>query len=138
MENEHIIIVALLLVILLVHLNRKPSCSCQRPDLQGFLPERIRNREDGQNIVTAGHIRNRENGGALGLVNADNTPISHIRKRECSGQGFCVDNQRIQNRNHNMYHSQFVRHHLKKDHRQQMLQNFEGGCEGPDCAGKAF
>lgn len=142
MENEHIIIIALLLVILLVHLNRsRPSCPCGRSQLQGFLPEHIRKREDGpQNIITAGHIRSRqqdENPGALGIVNKE-SPVSHIRKRECSGQGFCIDNQRIQNKDHSMYHSQFIRHHLKNDHRQKMLQNLVGGCEGPDCAGQPF
>jgi hypothetical protein len=42
----------------------------------------------------------------------------------------------IQNRNHNMYQSQYVKHHLKADHRGKMMRNMmEGG--GSNCANGA-
>jgi len=134
MENEHVIIIALLLVIFLVNLNRKSPSPCDRPELQGFLPDHIRSRED---IPTAAHIRSRIGLAVPNTPQAFGTPqalepqqavvsqrIRHRETDERPGQGFNL--QRVQNRDHNMYHSQFVRHHLKNDHRQQMLQNLEG------------
>jgi hypothetical protein len=118
MEQEHFIIIALLCVVIYMLLNNE-SCGCNK--LEGFE----------QDIVSGAHIRSRREGGALGLVNAD-TPISHIRsRRNEEGQGFNL--QRI-NVNNNMNQSQFVRHHLKMDHRSKMMQNM-AGCEGQDCAG---
>jgi hypothetical protein len=117
MEQEHFIIIALLCVVVYMLSTRQP-CGCV---VEGFEKD----------MITAGHIRSRREGG-LGLVNAD-TPISYIRNREDTGQGFNLGNQRI-NVNNNMNQSQFVKHHLKMDHRSKMLKNM-AGCEGPDCAG---
>jgi hypothetical protein len=104
---------------------RKP-CACPRVG-QGFGIEKF------EEPMTAAHIRNRI---GLGAVNTDTAFGSWIRNRreeQClPGNPLCAG--RIQNRNHNMYQSQYVRHHLKADHRGKMMRNMMGEpCVGPDC-----
>ena len=148
MEKEHVTIIVLLVIIVLVSLKRKPSDqvsageapeseSQERRPGQYITAAHIRNRED---IPTAAHIRNR-----IGL-GAPNKPglTSYIRHRETDNQpaqGFYLGNQQIQNRNHSMYHSQFIRHHLKNDHRREMFASMDGDLVGdgnPDSAGHSF
>lgn len=124
MEQEHMIIIALLVVALYFLMMRKP-CACAT---EGF--ENVGTAQD--QIIGAGWIRNRrEDGGVIGLVNSPNA--LRIRNR-VDEQGFGL--QRLNNRNHNMYHSQYVRHHLKADHRGKMMNSMMrgDGCTGPDCA----
>jgi len=122
------IIIALLVVALYFLMNRKP-CNCpmsaSRPG-QGFNLERFENVGTSDvPVIGAGWIRNRrENGGSLGLVNKD-SPTSWIRT-EGVPQGLEFAAARVQSRNHNMYQSQYVKHHLKADHRGKMMQNMMG------------
>jgi hypothetical protein len=131
MEQEHMIIIALLVVALYFLMMRKP-CACPIRPSQGF-SERFENVGTEQvPVIGAGWIRKREDGGSIGLVNKE-TPISHIRtRRQDDNQGFGL--QHVQSRNHNMYQSQYVRHHLKADHRGKMMNSMMRG-EGPDSAG---
>lgn len=130
MEQEHMIIIALLVIALYFLMMRKP-CACPIRPSQGF-SERFENVGTEQvPVIGAGWIRKREDGGSSGLVNKK-TPISHIRNREEHDrpQGFGLEY--VRNRNHNMYQSQYVRHHLKADHRGKMMNSMMAGCEGPD------
>jgi|LakMenE01Jun11ns_1017448.scaffolds.fasta_scaffold9867633_2 hypothetical protein len=112
MEQEHMIIIALLVVALYFLMNRK-SCDCVKPcqgfNIEKFEPPYLPNAR----IETAPED----------LVNRP-SPISWIRNRRE------VDDYRglhnVQSRNHNMYHSQYVRHHLKADHRGKMMRNMMG------------
>jgi len=132
METEHKIIVALLVVIIYM-LSTSKTCTCgvSQGTTQGFT-------EGFEDIMTGAWIRKRgdaEQGGSLGLVtNTTETgmnPNAWIRNRQ-DEQGFGL--QRVQNRHHNMYQSQLVKHHLKKDHRNKMMRNMMGE-SGPDGAG---
>ena len=133
MEQEHMIIIALLVVALYFLMMRKP-CACPIRPSQGF-SERFENVGTEQDpIIGAGWNRNRrqDESGTIGLVNKE-SPTSHIRsRRQDDNQGFGL--QHVRNRNHNMYQSQYVRHHLKADHRGKMMNSMMGG-EGPDGAG---
>ncbi len=132
MEQEHMIIIALLVVALYFLMMRKP-CACPIRPSQGF-SERFEKVGTVQvPVFGAGWIRKREDGGAIGLVNKE-SPTSHIRsRRQDVNQGF-GSLQHVRNRNHNMYQSQYVRHHLKADHRGKMMNSMIRG-EGPDGAG---
>ena len=112
MEQEHMIIIALLVVALYFLMMRKP-CACPSPS-QGFNIERFRESAgQGEGIVAGGS-------GTIAR------PL-WIRKRQDEDLYKNIQN-RIQNRNHNMYQSQYVKHHLKADHRGKMLRNMMGGC----------
>ena len=124
MEQEHMIIIALLVVALYFLMMRKP-CACPIRPSQGF-SERF---ATDATLPFAAHIRNR-----IGYIPNADTPISHIRtRRQDDNQGFGL--QHVQSRNHNMYQSQYVRHHLKADHRGKMMRNMITGDGGPDGAG---
>lgn len=125
MEQEHMIIIALLVVALYFLMMRKP-CACPRVGqgfgLEKFEPPYLPNAR----IETVdGDLVNRP------------SPISWIRnRREDLYKGL----HNVQSRNHNMYHSQYVRHHLKADHRGKMMRNMMGRQlddkgAGPDGAG---
>lgn len=135
MEQEHMIIIALLVIALYFLMMRKP-CACPIRPSQGF-SERYADLEN----ALVGRIRTRSNdaspledaakGGANNILNSPNA--FHIRSRSQDGQGF-GSLQHVQSRNHNMYQSQYVRHHLKADHRGKMMNSMMRG-EGPDSAG---
>jgi len=108
------IIIALLVVALYFLMMRKP-CACPRVG-QGFGLEKFRFRDAAQNEEI--------NKTPMGLPDAQQLRI------RTDGQGFNID-QRLQNRNHNMYQSQYVKHHLKADHRGKMMRNMMGRS---DCA----
>jgi len=115
MEQEHMIIIALLVVALYFLMMRKP-CACPRVG-QGFGLEKFRFRDAAQNAEI--------NATPMGLPDARQL---RIRTEGSGGQGFL---QHVQNRNHNMYQSQHVKHHLKADHRGKMMRNMMGRS---DCA----
>jgi hypothetical protein len=117
MEQEHMIIIALLVVALYFLMMRKP-CACPRVG-QGFGLEKF------EQLPEVARIRNRI-GNAL--PNTDTAFGSWIRNRV--GDYDAISN-RVQNRNHNMYQSQYVKHHLKADHRGKMMRNMMGRS---DCA----
>ncbi len=127
------IIIALLVVALYFLMIRKP-CVCPISPSQGF-SERFATDE---NIQFGAHIRNRI---GLGVANDPNSPISsfkYIRSRRETippGLNENVQGLHVRNRNHNMYQSQYVRHHLKADHRGKMMRNMITGDGGPDGAG---
>jgi len=126
------IIIALLVVALYFLMMRKP-CACPIRPSQGF-SERFENVGTEQvPVIGAGWIRKREDGGSFGLVNKETT-ISHIRNRRQTDLPGLQSLQHVRNRNHNMYQSQYVRHHLKADHRGKMMNSMIRG-EGPDSAG---
>lgn len=125
MEQEHMIIIALLVVALYFLMMRKP-CVCPIRLSQGF-SERFENVGTEQvPVIGAGWIRKREDGGSIGLVNKE-SPTSHIRNREENDRPGFQSLQHVRNRNHNMYQSQYVRHHLKADHRGKMMRNMING-----------
>jgi hypothetical protein len=100
---------------------RKP-CACPIRPSQGF-SERFATDATPQ---FAAHIRNRI-GNAL--LNDPNSAISYIRsRRETIPPGLDENKQglHVRNRNHNMYQSQYVRHHLKADHRGKMMNSMMG------------
>jgi hypothetical protein len=123
MEQEHMIIIALLVVALYFLMMRKP-CVCPIRPSQGFGLEKFRFRDAAQDKEI--------NETPMGLPDA--RPLgAHIRsRRQDDGQGFGLNH--VRNRNHNMYQSQYVRHHLKADHRGKMMNSMIRG-EGPDGAG---
>jgi hypothetical protein len=124
MEQEHMIIIALLVVALYFLMMRKP-CVCPIRPSQGF-SERF---ATDATLPFAAHIRNR-----IGYTpNNPESPIARIRnRRQDDHQGFGLNH--VRNRNHNMYQSQYVRHHLKADHRGKMMNSMMGEpCVGPDC-----
>ena len=129
MEQEHMIIIALLVVALYFLMMRKP-CACPIRPSQGF-SERF---ATDATLPFAAHIRNR-----IGyLPNDPNSPIARIRSRRetiPTGLDENVQGFHVRNRNHNMYQSQYVRHHLKADHRGKMMRNMITGDGGPDGAG---
>jgi hypothetical protein len=137
MEQEHMIIIALLVVALYFLMMRKP-CACPIRPSQGF-SERFENVGTEQvPVIGAGWIRNRrqDESGTIGIVNKE-SPTSHIRTRRetiPTGLDENVQGFHVRNRNHNMYQSQYVRHHLKADHRGKMMNSMIRG-EGPDGAG---
>jgi len=138
MEQEHMIIIALLVVALYFLMMRKP-CACPAPG-QGFGLERF----EGPSVVEGGAwIRNRSpisasKGGKLGLLtykgDTGYNPNYRIRTDPDPTQGVGTLNH-IQNRNHNMYQSQHVKHHLKADHRGKMMQNMMGRQDPLACPG---
>ena len=144
MEQEHMIIIALLVVALYFLMMRKP-CACPIRPSQGF-SERYADLEN----ALVGRIRTRSNdaspledaaqGGKLGVLNSPDSPISSLNyirnRRETIPKGLDENKQgfHVRNRNHNMYQSQYVRHHLKADHRGKMMNSMIRG-EGPDSAG---
>ena len=139
MEQEHMIIIALLVVALYFLMMRKP-CACPIRPSQGFA-ERFENVGTEQvPVIGAAWIRKREDGGSLGVVNSPDSPISslnYIRNRRetiPAGLDENVQGFHVRNRNHNMYQSQYVRHHLKADHRGKMMNSMMRG-EGPDSEG---
>jgi len=135
MEQEHIIIIALLVVALYFLMMRKP-CACPIRPSQGFA-ERFDQTEGAfgpfgptQNRIrtnTEQALDDQIKAKTMGLIDA------RIRSRSQDGQGF-GSLQHVRNRNHNMYQSQYVRHHLKADHRGKMMNSMMRG-EGPDSAG---
>ncbi len=127
MEQEHMIIIALLVVALYFLMMRK-ACACAAPS-QGFGLEKF------EQLPEVAHIRNR-----IGNALPNTDTAFWIRNREEGGQGFNINKGHVQSRNHNMYHSQYVRHHLKADHRGKMMRNMMGRQlddkgAGPDGAG---
>ena len=131
MEQEHMIIIALLVVALYFLMMRKP-CACPIRPSQGFA-ERF---ATDATLPFGGRIRNRI---GLGVENDPESPISslYIRNRRetiPAGLDENVQGFHVRNRNHNMYQSQYVRHHLKADHRGKMMNSMIRG-EGPDSAG---
>ncbi len=136
MEQEHMIIIALLVVALYFLMMRK-ACACPRVG-QGFGIERFDDiGTSSQPIIGAGWIRNRAVSGLVTDTTPSPTNPNWIRKRV--GDYDAISN-RVQNRNHNMYQSQHVKHHLKADHRGKMMRNMMGRQlddkgAGPDGAG---
>ena len=111
MEQEHMIIIALLVVALYFLMNRK-SCDCAKP-CQGFNIEKF---SADERALQGGN------------------PNAWIRKRAGDYDFISNDptfNKRVQSRNHNMYHSQYVKHHLKADHRGKMMRNMMGESDDP-------
>jgi hypothetical protein len=121
MEQEHMIIIALLVVALYFLMMRKP-CVCPIRPSQGFGLEKFRFRDAAQNEEISAT--------PMGLPNAQQLRIRSRRQDDLQGFGL----QHVSNRNHNMYQSQYVRHHLKADHRGKMMNSMIRG-EGPDGAG---
>ena len=124
MEQEHMIIIALLVIALYFLMMRK-SCNCPMPRLQGF------DMREGFESNTKGINEALDSAGGY-LPTASSTWIRSRRQDDCKLSGTCAGH--IRNRNHNMYQSQYVKHHLKADHRGKMMQNMMG--ESPqDSAG---
>ena len=120
MEQEHMIIIALLVIALYFLMMRK-SCNCPMPRLQGFdMREGFENNTEEINTALES---------ASGyLPTAPTASTGWIRSRrqdDCKLSGTCAGH--IRNRNHNMYQSQYVKHHLKADHRAKMMRNMMGG-----------
>jgi hypothetical protein len=124
MEQEHMIIVGLLVVIAVLSYYTFKECeSCKKANTEGFgldLPidasAHIRMREgygipgDANEAATAAHIRMREGFGIPGDANEAAT-AAHIRN----------------NMNNSYQHSSHVTHHLRRDHRNKMMRNMMFG-----------
>lgn len=122
MEQEHMIIIALLVIALYFLMMRK-SCNCPMPRLQGFDM-----REGFQSNTEEVNAALESAGGYL--------PTAWIRSRrqdDCKLSGTCAGH--IRNRNHNMYQSQYVKHHLKADHRAKMMNSMMTGAPQDSAGG---
>jgi len=114
-------IIIALLVIALYFLMMRKSCNCPMPRLQGFdMREGFENNTE--------EINNALESASGYLPTAPTGSTGWIRSRrqdDCKLSGTCAGH--IRNRNHNMYQSQYVKHHLKADHRAKMMRNMMGG-----------
>ncbi len=146
MENEHMIIIGLLVIIAMLSYYTFKECEgCKKARAEGFsmcqgcadTAARIRMKEgygipgDANEAATAAYIRMREGYGIPGDANEAAT-AAHIRMRE--GYGIPGDANEAataahirNNPNHSVQHSSHVTHHLRRDHRNKMMRNMMFG-----------
>ena len=125
MENEHMIIIGLLVVIAILSYYTFKECeACKKANSEGFslcqgcadTAARIRMKEgygipgDANEAATAAYIRMKEGFGIPGDANEAAT-AAHIRN----------------NPNHSVQHSSHITHHLRRDHRNKMMRNMMFG-----------
>ena len=113
MEREHLIIIAIVLVVMWMLMGHSSDCNCEECMNKAMMPSHIRYGNPGDDVFPGGHIRMRRE--------EEKLPFGHIRM---SDKYFGA--------------TQHIQHHLRRDNKRGLLNGLYAGAPqhiryGGDC-----